>query len=141
MNLIDSNIWCYYFDKTLPEHKYVTNFIERIIHEQKVAITNIILLEVLHFLFKRLGAEKGYDKANVFQRGNFQIIGFTSNDFNKQIELMKEHAHKGLGSRDISIVVCMEKVGCKNLITHDKSFQNIGTINMIDPIADSEISS
>lgn len=134
MYVVDSNIWAYYFDKTLPEHAQVVSFMDKIIKKREIVVTNIILLEVTHFLFKRLGEIEGYNKSKIFQLGDFHRLDFTSDDLDEQLALMKSSSKSGLGGRDISIIVCMNKNKLTRIVTHDKAFKKLKDIEAIDPI-------
>jgi predicted nucleic acid-binding protein len=48
---IDSNIWCYYFDRSAQEHDLVSEKLERA-PEGVVAINTVVEMEVAHYLIK-----------------------------------------------------------------------------------------
>ena len=51
MYMVDSNIWAYYFDVNLPEHKSVISFLDPQINSGNIAVSTIIIVEVVHYLF------------------------------------------------------------------------------------------
>jgi predicted nucleic acid-binding protein len=51
---IDSNIWCYYFDRSAQEHDIVSGKLEHAL-TGSVAINTVIEMEVAHYLIKNLG--------------------------------------------------------------------------------------
>jgi predicted nucleic acid-binding protein len=53
---IDSNIWCYYFDRSAQEHNIVSDKLEKVL-EGRGAINTVIEMEVAHYLIKNLGLE------------------------------------------------------------------------------------
>jgi predicted nucleic acid-binding protein len=53
---VDSNIWCYYFDRSAQEHNIVSDKLEKAL-EDRVAINTVIEMEVAHYLIKNLGLE------------------------------------------------------------------------------------
>ncbi|MFQ5981475.1 MAG: type II toxin-antitoxin system VapC family toxin [Candidatus Heimdallarchaeota archaeon] len=134
MQVIDSNIWAYYLDKTTPEHNAAVAFLDPCLQEGHIAITTTIALEVIHYLFRRLGTNIGFEKSNIFQLGSFQVLEFTSQDFDGLLEIMKKVAHLGLGSRDAAILACMQRENLTKLVTHDKAFTHVQGIEVIDPI-------
>jgi predicted nucleic acid-binding protein len=134
MYMIDSNIWVYYFDANLPEHSAVVEYLDPLIQQQKIATSTIILIEVIHYLFKRLGPVIGAEKSNIFQLGQFETLEFTSKDLDEFLELFRKVSHSGLGGRDVSILVCMKKAGIQQLITHDQAFLQVEEIEISDPI-------
>ena len=44
MILVDSNIWIYYLDASLPEHEFVVPALENLFDQKKIAITTIIII-------------------------------------------------------------------------------------------------
>ena len=132
--LIDSNIWIYYFDNTLPEHQSVCSYVDTLIDTENIVVTSIIVIEVCHYLYRRLGSEIGYQKSDLFILGGFEIIDFYHADLVTFREIFKQNLHLGLGGRDISILVSMIKEKIEMLVTHDQSFKYVSFIKMIDPI-------
>ncbi|WP_455464141.1 type II toxin-antitoxin system VapC family toxin [Candidatus Hodarchaeum mangrovi] len=132
--MIDSNIWVYYFDENLPEHSTVVKFLNPLIKQGKIATSTIIMIEVIHYFFKRLGPVVGAEKSNVFQLGQFETLEFTSKDLDEFLAMFQQFSHQGIGGRDITILVCMKKAGISKLVTHDQSFKKIPDFEMIDPI-------
>jgi predicted nucleic acid-binding protein len=53
---VDSNIWCYYFDRSSQEHNIVSDKLEQVL-DGGVAINTVVELEVAHYLIKNLGSE------------------------------------------------------------------------------------
>jgi len=134
MYMVDSNIWAYYFDANLPEHKSVVSFLDPQIISGNIAVSTIIIVEVAHYLFKRLGSIEGFEKSNIFQLGQFETLEFTSRDLDELLAIMKRVSHFGLGGRDVTILICMKKAGITRLVTHDQSFRRIKDIEVIDPV-------
>lgn len=61
---VDSNIWCYYFDRSAQEHNAVSKSLEQVL-DDGVAINTVVAMEVAHYLIKSLGSE-GKRKMDVF---------------------------------------------------------------------------
>jgi len=61
---IDSNIWCYYFDRSALEHDIVSEKLEQAL-DDGVAINTVVEMEVAHYLIKNLGVQ-GKKKMDVF---------------------------------------------------------------------------
>ena len=53
---VDSNIWCYYFDRSTIEHDVVSERLEDAL-ESGVAINTVVAMEVAHYLIKNLGPD------------------------------------------------------------------------------------
>lgn len=132
--MVDSNIWIYYLDKSLLEHKQVSSFMDELIKKRTLVITNFIAVEVIHFLFKRLNKDQAVKKSSVFQQGDLRYVDFNTEDITMHIDLMSKTTGTGLGGRDMSILVCMKKINIHQLVTHDKSFNSLTDITIIDPI-------
>jgi predicted nucleic acid-binding protein len=134
MYMVDSNIWVYYFDENLPEHSTVVKYLDPLIKEENITTSTIILMEVIHYLFKRLGPVVGSEKSHIFQLGHFETLEFTSKDLDEFLEIFQQVSHHGLGGRDVTILVCMKKAGISRLVTHDQDFKKIKELEIIDPI-------
>ncbi|MGD0405444.1 MAG: hypothetical protein ABSB10_02165 [Candidatus Bathyarchaeia archaeon] len=52
MIFIDSNMWCYYFDKRLPEHEQVRDIMRKTITSEDIVCNTLIILEVAHYLVR-----------------------------------------------------------------------------------------
>ena len=134
MYMVDSNIWVYYFDENLPEHSTIVKYLDPLIKKENISTSTIILMEVIHYLFKRLGPVVGSEKSHIFQLGHFETLEFTSKDLDEFLEIFQKVSHHGLGGRDVTILVCMKKAGTTKLVTHDQAFKKIREIEVIDPI-------
>ena len=132
--MVDSNIWVYYFDENYPEHLSVTKYLDPLIKLGNIAVSTIIMMEVIHYLFKRLGPVVGSKKSQFFQLGSFETLEFTSKDLDEFLETFRQVSHHGIGGRDVSILVSMKKAGITKLITHDQDFKKIPVIETIDPV-------
>ena len=134
MYMVDSNIWVYYFDENLPEHSKVVKYLDTLIKQENISTSTIILMEVIHYLFKRLGPVVGSEKSHIFQLGHFETLEFTSKDLDEFLDKFQKVSHHGLGGRDVTILVCMKKAGISKLVTHDQDFKKITAIEVIDPL-------
>jgi predicted nucleic acid-binding protein len=70
---VDSNIWCYYFDRSAKEHNAVSKSLEQVL-EDGVAINTVVTMEVAHYLIKSLGPE-GKRKMDVFLSYPMEELG------------------------------------------------------------------
>jgi predicted nucleic acid-binding protein len=130
---VDSNIWCYYFDQSSPEHESVSERLEAAL-ERSVAINTVIEMEVAHYLFKSLGA-KGKKKMEVFLSYPMVVVDFDQPLARRSIELLARYSSTGIGGRDATILASMEMLETKKLMTHDRAFTRIDQIEVIDPVA------
>jgi predicted nucleic acid-binding protein len=129
---IDSNIWCYYFDRSALEHDIVSEKLEQALDEG-VAINTVVEMEVAHYLIKNLGVQ-GKKKMDVFLSFHMQVVDFDQYLAKRSIELLAKFSQTGIGGRDATILAAMEELGIKKLMTHDRAFKRIDSIEVIDPI-------
>jgi predicted nucleic acid-binding protein len=129
---IDSNIWCYYFDRSAQEQDIVSENLEHAL-EGGVAINTVVEIEVAHYLIKNLGAQ-GKRKMDVFLSFPMEVVDFDQYLAKRSIELLTKFSQTGIGGRDATILAAMEELGIENLMTHDKAFKRIDSIVVIDPI-------
>jgi predicted nucleic acid-binding protein len=129
---IDSNIWCYYFDRSAQEHDVVSGKLEHAL-TGSVAINTVIEMEVAHYLIKNLGAV-GKRKMDVFLSFPMEIVDFDYLLAKRSIDLLAKFSQTGIGGRDATILASMEELGIKKLMTHDRAFKRIDSIEVIDPI-------
>jgi len=129
---IDSNIWCYYFDRSALEHDIVSEKLEQAL-DDGVAINTVVEMEVAHYLIKNLGVQ-GKKKMDVFLSFHMQVVDFDQYLAKRSIELLAKFSQTGIGGRDASILAAMEELGIKKLMTHDRAFKRVNSIEVIDPI-------
>lgn len=70
---IDSNYWIYLFDETTVEHTDVKNHFEKIYDQCQFAINIPVMIEVMHYLVKRLGANLAKPKWSPLININLKI--------------------------------------------------------------------
>lgn len=136
MLFIDSNIWCYYFDKSSEEHPRVSHYIETILNKKEIVMNYFIIMELAHYLIKNLGPIKGKEKIDGFLRFAFIIGDFDYELLVASIDMLTRYSHFGIGGRDATILATMEKFKIKKLLTHDKAFKKVDFVEVIDPLED-----
>ena len=134
MIFIDSNIWCYYFDKTSEEHWKVSHYIETILNKNGIVMNYFIIMELAHYLVKNLGPIHGKEKIDGFLRFPFIIGDFDYELLALSIDMLTQYSHFGIGGRDATILATMKKFKIKKLLTHDKAFKKVDFIEAIDPV-------
>ena len=70
---IDSNYWIYLFDKTTVEHELVKNHFNNLYDEAILAVNTVVMMEVMHYLVKRLGSEIAKEKWELFSSIDFVV--------------------------------------------------------------------
>jgi len=129
---VDSNIWCYYFDRSAVEHDLVSERLEDAL-ESGVAINTVVAMEVAHYLIKNLGPS-GKKKMDVFLSYTMEVVDFDQYIARRSIEYLSRLSHTGIGGRDATILASMEELGIEKLMTHDQAFKRIDFIVVVDPI-------
>lgn len=86
MTFIDSNIWCYYLDRTASEHDAVSKCLEQVL-EGSVAINSVVAMEVAHYLIKNLG-NLGKKKMDLFLSYPMEIVDFDQSLTRESIEYL-----------------------------------------------------
>lgn len=129
---VDSNIWCYYFDRSAIEHDIVSERLEDAL-ESGVAINTVVAMEVAHYLIKNLGPD-GKKKMDVFLSYPMKIVNFDQYIARSSIEYLARLLHTGIGGRDATILASMEELEVKKIMTHDRAFKRIDFIDVVDPI-------
>ncbi len=67
MIFIDSNMWCYYFDKRLPEHEQVLDIMRKTLTSEEIVCNTLIVLEVAHYLVRHFSESAARKKSNSSQ--------------------------------------------------------------------------
>jgi predicted nucleic acid-binding protein len=133
MLTIDSNIWAYYLDSNLPEHKKVIKPVEDIIAKNEILMTTIIQMEMVHYLIKRLGPVIGKEKLDIFLNYPFTLDTLDRELVFETSEVLQKYSYTGIGARDASIIASMRRFGVKEIMTHDTALKRIDGIRAIDP--------
>jgi len=130
---VDSNVWCYYFDKGAKEHLKVAQFLERAIKCQTIVINTVVVMEVAHFLIKNLGA-KGKDKVDLFLSLPLRILDFNYEQALAAVNLLAKYSNAGIGGRDATLLASMRTEKVNEIITNDSAFTQVKGIKVINPI-------
>ena len=139
MIFVDSNIWCYYFDKRLPEHEKVRGSMREIVQSEEIICNTIVVMEVVHYLVRNFKETVARKKIEYFVNLSTMKI----EDFNRQmltatLEQLLSYAYpNGLGGRDATIVATMNSEGVTRIISHDGIFKRLArklAYEVIDPI-------
>jgi len=134
MILIDTNIWAYYFDATLPEHEHVQQPLESTLKHQQACINTTIAIETLHYLVRRLGPLAGGDKGRIFLAYGVPLHILDANTITLTHHKLCEHHHLGIGGRDASLLATMSQHDIDTIMTHDQAFKRVPGIKTTDPI-------
>ena len=134
MILIDSNIWAYYFDSSLNEHKSVIKPLETSLKKEQAVVNAMVVIETLHYLVKRLGPIVGGEKGRVFMALGLPLFPIDSIVIEISLQKLCEFTHLGIGGRDASILATMEIEGINQIMTHDQAFKRLPDIKVIDPV-------
>ncbi len=102
-----------------------------------VTTSYVNLLEVAHYV-RNLPKNEFFQLMKSIQ--NLSTLTLTSLDNETAtlaVEIMPEHAPRGLGGRDCIIIASMNLAGIRSIATHDGAFKRIKGISVIDEIPSS----
>ncbi len=134
MIAVDSNIWIYYLDPTLAEHKKVKPALEKAIRSDEILTSTVIWMEVAHYLFKVSSLPRGeLSKAlkKLLMLATMKVVDFDVATLGAAIETIEENYRKRIGGRDAVLLATMRKYDVSRLMTHDKGFA--GLVEVVDP--------
>jgi predicted nucleic acid-binding protein len=133
---VDSNYWIYLLDKTCDEHEYIAEHFKVLYDASFLAINTIVMVEVMHYLVKRLGPTVAKEKWQLFSSMDFLVGNLEFEELDRVFEALSNFSYTGIGGRDATILSFMKDNNITQLCTHDKGFKKIPDIEIIDPIPD-----
>jgi len=133
---IDSNYWIYLFDRTTIEHQFIKDHFDKLYDNTLLAINTVVMIEVMHYLVKRLGPTIAKEKWEIFSSMDFIIGNLDFDDLDLIFSVLCKYSHTGIGGRDATILSFIENNQIKKFCTHDISFKRIPNIEILDPIPD-----
>ena len=139
MIFVDSNIWCYYFDQRLPEHKHVREPMREIIKSDEIACNTIIVMEVAHYIVRHFNEKSARKKIDFFiNLRNMQISDFNRQMMRESLESLLEYSYAdGLDGRDATIIAALKSQNIRRIITHDAVFKRLAAklpLEVTDPL-------
>lgn len=134
MQAIDSNIWAYALDSTVPEHPRAARAVERALAGD-VLVNTVIQIEVAHYLVKRLGAVAGEKAANLFLSLPLVVDSLDASLLRDSLRMLARYTEVGIGGRDASLLASMEKHAVARILTHDATFRRVDWVRVVDPVA------
>ncbi|MFB6100787.1 MAG: type II toxin-antitoxin system VapC family toxin [Candidatus Nanohalobium sp.] len=136
MVFVDSNIWCYYFDSSAPEHEDVAEKLDELLEsDEEIRVNTVVLTEVSHFLVKNLGGVKGREKLDTMVEYPFKVTDLTYSLMDDSLDILSREHQTGIGGRDATIISAMKHEDEEKLVTHDQAFKKIQEIEVIDPVS------
>ena len=91
-------------------------------------------METIHYLYRKLAKNEAREKAKIFIKGEFEVVDLKEKSLEKIVEKLYYVRDLGIGGRDASILVAMEKEKITRILTHDQAFRKIPKIEVVDPI-------
>ena len=143
MIMIDSNMWIYYFDESLEEHKYVKEPIRRIIMgEEGILANTIVIQEVAHYLVRHEPENEFWEDINyIIRLRSLELLDFDYDMMQKALKLVSKYWNYGIGGRDAVLLATMVMNGVNEIMTHDGAFkklrskiEEIENFDVIDPV-------
>ena len=127
MIMIDSNMWIYYFDESLEEHKHVEEPMRGIIMEEEGILTNtIVIQEVAHYLVRHEPENEFWEDVNYITRLRSQeLVNFDFDMMQEALKLLSKYWNYGIGGRDAVLLATIVMKGVNEIMTHDGAFKNL----------------
>ena len=140
--MIDSMIWVYNYDPNAPEHNNVKKWLrapDGVLAKEKVLLSAIIPLEVMHVLFRkaRLPFDLVFNATQgIINLANGEVVELTLPVVQESMRLLGTYQEYGIGGRDASILATMTERGTDTIATHDKGLLRVPEFNRVDPVFD-----
>jgi predicted nucleic acid-binding protein len=143
MIMIDSNMWIYYFDESLEEHKYVKEPIRGIImREEGILANTIVIQEVAHYLIRHESVKDFWEDINYITRlRSMKLLDFDYDMMRNALKILSKYWNYGIGGRDAVLLATMAVKDVNEIMTHDGAFKKIRSkfdeiesFSVIDPI-------
>ena len=134
MQAIDSNVWAYALDSTVPEHLRAARAVEKAL-EGDVLVNTAIQMEVAHYLVKRLGAAAGGEAAEDFLALPMTVDALDPPLVSDSLRLLVRYADVGIGGRDATLLASMQRHRVVRILTHDATFRRVDWVQVVDPVA------
>ncbi|MFQ5838766.1 MAG: type II toxin-antitoxin system VapC family toxin [Thermoplasmata archaeon] len=132
--MIDSNLWIYYSDATLEEHRPVRAYLGQVLRSDDVAINTVIQMEVAHYLIKRLGRTAGSEKVDAFLGLDIEVDPLDYGLVLESVHQLVRYSDIGIGGRDATILATLRRLRTDRLATHDRSFRRVEWVRVEDPL-------
>lgn len=130
---IDSNIWCYYFNNSALEHDIIASTVDLVAEEEEIAINSVIIMEVAHYLYRQVPVKAG-SFIDSFLSYPFHFFELDLKTVQHAIQVLEKYSSLGIGGRDATIIASMEISGIRRLMTNDKAFEHVKSIDVINPL-------
>jgi predicted nucleic acid-binding protein len=134
MILIDSNMWCFYFDASAKEHHRAVKAIDSVLSKEQILSSTVVLMEASHFLVRNLGTRIGKTKIDTLFSFPMTVVDFDADLLNASINMLCNYAHAGIGGRDATLLAALKKAKTNRIMTHDASFKDVDWLHVIDPV-------
>ena len=134
MILVDSDIWCFYFDESAKEHGKVAKTLENILKKEQVLSNSVVVTEVSHFLVKNLGPRSGKAKVDVLLSFPMAIADLDFHLTRSSIDMLCDYSHTGIGGRGSTLLATLKQAKTNKILTHDAAFKKIDWVDVVDPL-------
>ena len=133
MIYVDSNYWIYWLDSRLPEHRHAKAAMRRAV-SGGILMNYVTLVEVAHYL-RLLPEDEFSNRLSTMQNLSTLTLADLDHETTQlALEAIPRYSGKGLGGRDSVIIATMRTRGVRDILTHDRAFENVEGIRVIDTI-------
>lgn len=140
MYCLDANVWVYYLDADLQEHKSVQEDVADLLRSETLFTTTIIQMEVIHYLVNQVAdSESAVDQFLNLEAST--VASLTPDVVRRASTILRAHPNTGLGGRDATILAAVEEHDVTELWTHDADLKRVANdsseVSVYDPVEES----
>jgi predicted nucleic acid-binding protein len=130
---VDSNYWIYWLDSRLPEHRHVTAAMRRAV-SSGILMNYVTLVEIAHYL-RLLPEDEFSSRLSTIQNLSTLTLADLDHETTQlALEALPRYSGRGIGGRDSVIIATMKTHGVRDILTHDRAFENVEGIRAIDTL-------
>lgn len=137
MYCLDANIWVYYFDAELDEHRSVREPVDGLLVDEPLFVTAVLQMEVIHYLTRQLSRSEPYVD-RFLSLSAVTVADLIADDVAAAAELLDEHGETGIDGRDATVLAAMDRFDVERLWTHDEGLKRLGQrmdwLTVSDPV-------
>ena len=139
MHCLDANVWIYYLDADLAEHRDVRERVDTLVRSEPLFVPTVLQMEVLHYATNQM--DDSQRTMETFLTGeDVTVADLTQADVERAARLLTAHEHAGIGGRDATVLAAMERHGVSRLWTHDEGLKRMDDrldwLSVTDPVTE-----
>ena len=138
---LDTNILWWYFVKNSKNHLLTKSYLDKLIldDQNSFIINEFVMIELFHLLIKKKG-EEGFQIASSLLNDRYPFLDIKYDllhisDLNGVLQILHKYGkNTSIGGRDSTILHTMNRHKVKDIITNDKAFEKLESLNVHNPL-------